>query len=285
MPQQQQQQQQQQLSSLITVLPGDDVTRYIDSSSSTKFNLGLGLIQSETSNRITATLAGRLHFKHHTWYVLANTKRYIPKLDDRVLGIVEDRVGQEHGGDVYRINIGGPHPAMLSSLRFEGATKRNRPMLTPGTLVYARIIMDDGFLTDPTLSCMLGPQDAGVPRKDWMTDEAVYGQLKGGTVVKISLGLARELLQPDNVVLEELSTLPFEVAIGVNGFLWIHSKRAEYTIMIQNAILNSEVLTEQQTRGMVRKLIKTVQQQLEDQDSSADDDADDDQEQDDTMED
>ena len=257
-------------STLITVLPGDDVTSFIDVSVK-NLKLGVGLQASPDNHRITATLAGCLYSRNQlTWFVRTNSKRYNPTLDDRVVGIVEDRVGQEDGGDVYRVNIGGPHPAMLSTLRFEGATKRNRPQFKPGILVYARVIRD-GTATggsDPVLSCLLGSHDAGVPRKDWMTDEALYGQLKGGTMIKISLGLARELLDPNNVVLDELATLPFEVAIGVNGFLWIHSKRPEYTIMIQNAILNSEILTEAQTRGMVRKLMQTVQQQLESQEIS-----------------
>jgi len=266
------QQQQNPSARIITVLPGDDVTAYIDTSSN-QVKLGLGLVQSSKHHSITATLAGRLHSKKGYWYVLQNTKRYIPMVEDRVLGIVEDRVGQENGGDVYRVNIGGPHAAMLSTLRFEGATKRNRPQFKTGTLVYARVIMDGSTMTDPALSCLLGSHDAGVPRKDWMTEEALYGQLKGGTIVKITLGLAKELLDPNNVVLEELADLPFEVAIGVNGLLWVHSKRVEYTVMIQNAILNSEVLTEEQTRGMVRKLKQTVQQQLENQESSDDDGA------------
>jgi exosome complex component RRP40 len=119
---------------------------------------------------------------------------------------------------------------------------------------------------DPTLSCQLGPNDAGLnlPRKDWMTNEGTYGELKGGTSQKIPLGLARELLDPRNVVLHELSKsqIPFEVCVGVNGYLWVHSPRPAYTILIQNAILNSQVLTEGQVRGMVKSLVETVNRQI-----------------------
>ena len=118
---------------------------------------------------------------------------------------------------------------------------------------------------DPTLSCQLGPHDAGVPRKDWMTNEGTYGELKGGTCRKIPLGLARELLYPKNLVLHELGkSIPFELCIGVNGFLWVHSTRPEYTILILNAIMNSQVLTEPQVRGMVKSLVETVNRQIED---------------------
>ena len=100
-----------------------------------------------------------------------------------------------------------------------------------------------------------------------MTNEGTYGELKGGTAAKISLGLARELLDPNNLVLRELSkSIAFEVCIGVNGWLWVHSTRPEYTILIQNAIMNSQVLTEAQVRSMVKSLVQTVNRQIEDMD-------------------
>jgi exosome complex component RRP40 len=133
-------------------------------------------------------------------------------------------------------------------LEFEGATKRNRPVLKPGALVYVRIT---STVLDPILSCKLGPKDVGAPRKDWMTQEGLYGELKGGALQKIPLGLARELLQ-----------LPFEVCIGCNGFLWIHSPQPAFMILVANAILNSQVLTPEQTRAMVQLLIKSVQLQI-----------------------
>ena len=100
-----------------------------------------------------------------------------------------------------------------------------------------------------------------------MTNEGCYGEIRGGTVTRISLGLARELLQPDCLVLTELASLnlAFELAIGVNGLLWIHSATPEYTVAILNAIKNSEVLSEEQVRSMVKALVYTVQKQLQQQ--------------------
>ena len=251
---------------ITVVLPGDNVSSYIPTEK--KFRIGLGLERlSET--QIVATLAGRLHQHRDTWFVWTNSKRYQTSPEDRVVGIVQDRMGSEGGADVYRVDVGGPHTCCLSSLQFEGASKRNRPIFTAGTLVYARVV-SGSEVTDPVLSCQLGPKDQGIARKDWMTEEAAYGELKGGTLQKIPLGLARELLSPQSVVLEELSKLPFEVAVGVNGYLWIHAARAEYTILVRNAILNSQVLTPAQTRAMVRSLMETVQQQMEEDDESDD---------------
>jgi exosome complex component RRP40 len=246
------------------VLPGDDITKLVISDEERKVpKLGTGLRLH--SGRVLATCAGRLvQRSNNTYFVQQNIQRYRPQVEDRVLGIVEDRVASDDGGgDVYRINIGGSHPALLSNLSFEGATKRNKPNLQTGMLVYARIHSVPDAM-DPSLSCQLGPHDGGIPRKDWMTNEGAYGELKGGTATKISLGLARELLDPKNVVLCELGkSLVFEVCIGVNGWIWIHSTRPEHTILIQNAIKNSQIMTEAQVRGMVKSLIQTVHQQIE----------------------
>jgi exosome complex component RRP40 len=249
----------------IVVIPGDDVSSHIPKGK--KVRLGIGLMQHNESSGIKATLAGRLHHHRDTWFVWGNSKRYLPQAEDRVVGIVQDRMGTEGGADVYRVDIGAPHSCSLSSLQFEGATKRNRPQFTTGTIVYARVTSGNLY-KDPVLSCQLGPNDQGIARKDWMTEEAAYGELKGGTLLKIPLGLARQLISPQSYVLQELSKLPFEVAIGVNGYLWVHSSRAEYTILVQNAILNSQVLTPDQIRAMVRSLVETIQKKIEDDNES-----------------
>lgn len=250
-----------QASTLTIVLPGDDVTEKIKQTTKKAPKLGIGLRYH--NEKVLATCAGRLEQRSNTYFIKQNIQRYRPNLEDRVIAIVEARVASDGaGGDIYRVNIGGPHPALLSNLSFEGATKRNKPNLSTGMLLYARVKATPPSM-DPTLSCQLGPHDAGVPRKDWMTNEGTYGELKGGTCQKIPLGLARELLDPRNLVLDELSkSLAFEVCVGVNGWLWVHSTRAEYTILIQNAILNSQVLTEGQVRGMVKSLVQTVNRQI-----------------------
>jgi exosome complex component RRP40 len=169
------------------------------------------------------------------------------------------------GGDLYRVDIGASAHASLSNLAFEGASKRNKPQFQAGQVLYCRISeLFNGHL-DPELSCILGPHDSGIARKEWMTNEGAYGELKGGTVTRISTGLARQLLLPNSLVLAELSKhkIAFEVAIGVNGFLWIHSQKPDYTILIQNAITNSEVLTPEQIRSMVKALVYTVEKQIQ----------------------
>jgi len=247
------------------VLPGEDVTDIINShnkpttmSKQQPSKIGAGLICDPLTNRVQVTHAGRLIRRKasNTFMVISNCKRYIPASRDRVIGIVEERFG-----DYYRCNIFGPHSALLPTLAFEGATKRNKPNFSPGSIVYCRVVSAPTD-ADPELSCKVGGDglaDGGAARKDWMTDEGTYGELKGGTCVRVSIGLARELLNPKNVVLSALGkSLAFEVAIGVNGVLWVHSYSPEHTILICNAIKNSEVMTPEQTRGMVKALLTTV---------------------------
>lgn len=257
---------------IIVVLPGDSVSKYVDFEKKKKkksAKIGDGLEYHEESGIVKATLAGRLQYRSssHTYYVqTSSTKktRYIPREKDNVLVTVEERVGMEY----YKCTIlNSVFPAFLAQVDgFDGATKRNKPNYTPGTLVYCRIsYVCPDWSVDPQLSCK------STPPKDWMTDECSYGELKGGTVMtNISTETCRDLLKPDCVVLDALAkyqdTIPFEMAVGMNGTIWVHSNQPEHTILILNAIQNSQIIpNEQQCRGMVKSLMKTMKAKEEEQ--------------------
>jgi len=272
---------------LHTVLPGDDLSYYIldktktgttkDAINSSKQQqqqqqsqpkLGPGLHYDSSTQKVFSKLAGRLKHRKstNTYYILTNSRRYSPQINDRVIAIVEERIGEYYRVTIPQSSAGS---ALLQNCAFEGATKRNRPNLVTGSLLYARISVADPMM-DTQVTCLVdvatgeGFIDGGAARKDWMTDEGTYGELRGGCTSPISVGLARELLDSKNVVLKELgkSQIPFEMCVGVNGVVWVHSTRAEYTIMILNAIRSSEVMTEEQVRGMVRLLISNVRTML-----------------------
>jgi len=63
-------------------------------------------------------------------------KRFQPGVDDLVVGTVV-----EAHAESYRVDIGTSQPALLPALAFEGATKRNKPNLPLGALVYARVVV------------------------------------------------------------------------------------------------------------------------------------------------
>jgi len=239
------------------LLPGDILPPFDPPNPNLK--LGSGLSLSPTTQTIRATQPGELLLRPNACFVRCNKRRYIPKPNDNVVGIVEERFA----GEFFRVNVFGTHPAILHYLDFEGATKRNRPNLQPGTVVYARVLSTDRDV-DPVLSCKV-EAGSGASRKDWMTDEGTYGVLKPklgavANVVRCSMGLTRGLLEPENAVLSEMGKrgMAFEVAVGVNGAVWVSAMRVEEVVLICNAVMNSEVMEEDKVRKMVKELMERM---------------------------
>lgn len=69
-------------------------------------------------------------------WVEGTQRRYIPQVDDMVLGTVRQKQG-----DFYSVDIGAPFPAMLNVLAFENATRRNRPNLEIGTVLFIKKVI------------------------------------------------------------------------------------------------------------------------------------------------
>ena len=172
--------------------------------------------------------------------------RYVPMLDDTVLGVVTGK-----HGETYNVDIGSAHSAALSGIAFEGASRRNRPRLQVGSLVHARVIGAGRFI-EPEISCV----SPGANGKGWMTGESMFGELKGGYMFNTSLDLAASLLQERSPVLVELERLklPFELATGHNGRVWIDSTSVAHTIFVSNVIQRSELASEEEIRAMVQTL-------------------------------
>uniref|UniRef100_M4B8R8 Ribosomal RNA-processing protein 40 n=1 Tax=Hyaloperonospora arabidopsidis (strain Emoy2) TaxID=559515 RepID=M4B8R8_HYAAE len=231
------------LFSSVVVLPGDDVTSTL-TKTTRRVKLGAGLKQLP-DDRIVCTNAGILRYRPaNRYWVEYNYKRYVASIDDGVIGVVTDR-----NADFYRVNIGAA--AVLGTLAFDGATKRNRPNLRLGSLVYARVNKVNKNV-EPEITCEAPPS---VTKKDWMTGLAIYGELNDGYVFKTSIGLAKSLLHDNCQVLASLSKrLAFEVAVGVNGVVWINAKTAKNITIISNSIMNSETMSSSEIDAMVSRL-------------------------------
>jgi len=144
---------------------------------------------------------------------------------------------------------------MLPQLAFEGASKKTRPVLQQGSLVYARVSLSNKHM-DPEIECVHPSTGKGEG----------LGELKGGMVFDISLGMARRLLMLKTredggvAVLEDLAErgLRFEVAVGRNGRIWIHSDSVKTTLLIGKAVteIDSKVLTLIEQAKLVTKLMK-----------------------------
>ncbi|WWC70659.1 uncharacterized protein I206_104610 [Kwoniella pini CBS 10737] len=214
------------------VLPGDSIPL---PSSSKPVILGPGLaasssrIRTPISDDAPAIISTRLGLlssfkgkeKSEQYWVEGNSKRYIPAQKDMVLGTIIARHAEG-----YRVDLGSSQMASLEGLAFEGATKRSKPNLKVGTLVYARVSLANRDM-EPEIECF-----------DPNTGKAEgFGELKGGLMVSCSLQLCRHLLNSKFPVLPALaSTIPFEIAVGLNGRVWLKTETVSESIALKRVI-------------------------------------------------
>lgn len=217
---------------LEVVLPGDiiDVEGDVD--------LGPGLRRGRRGCVVTQPGVHRFRAPRTHW-VDAHTRRYVPVRGQCVLGTVIQRAG-----DLYRVDIGAHEPAMLSFLSFEGATKKNRPNVNVGDLVFARLLVANKDM-EPELVCVNSKGKA----------EGLGVLSPGGLEFKIPLHVCRKLLSPACGLLVTLSTeLRFELAVGMNGRAWALSEGIRYTAAIAAAICACEHMDEPQIVAMCREV-------------------------------
>ncbi|CAD6585012.1 MAG: exosome non-catalytic core subunit rrp40 [Alectoria sarmentosa] len=238
------------------VLPGEAISPDvlpIPSNPSLALKLGPGLRYTPPST-ITSVLAGMLCIdqKRNAIWVENNSGRYIPQPNDLILATVH-----HSSTDWYHCAI-TPHTtlAQLPQLAFEGATKKTRPQLNSGSLVYARVLSASKH-TDPELVCY----NPSTGKSEGM------GELKGGMVFDVSLGMARRLLlarqreEGGLVVLEEMAEkVAFEVAVGRNGKVWVKSGGVKGTLLVGRALQETdrEGLGVEEQGKLVKKLLRGI---------------------------
>lgn len=148
-------------------------------------------------------------------------------------------------------------PASLPHLAFEGATKKSRPVLAAGALVYARVAAASKH-TDAELECV----SVNTGKAEGL------GPLAGGMVFSVSLGMARRLLMPRPadegglVVLRELEAAgaAFETAVGRNGKVWVESNSVKTVVAVGRALAETDGknLSVEMQKKLVRKIIKDM---------------------------
>ncbi|KAG8135215.1 putative Exosome complex exonuclease RRP40 protein [Naja naja] len=176
-----------------------------------------------------------------TYWVDSQQKRYVPVKGDHVIGIVTAKAG-----DIFKLDVGGSEHASLSYLAFEGATKRNRPNVQVGDLIYGQFIVANKDM-EPEMVCI---DSSG--RANGM---GIIGQ--DGFLFKVSLGLIRKLLAPDCEIMWDLGQLyPFELVLGMNGRIWVKAKTIQQTLIIANVLEACEHMTAEQRKGVIAKLLE-----------------------------
>jgi len=149
-----------------------------------------------------------------------------------------------------------PHTtfAQLPHLAFEGVSKKTRPQLAAGSLVYAKVSSASKHM-DPEIVC----HNTSTGKSDGM------GELKGGMVFDISLGMARRLLMAKQredgglAVLEDIAEkIPFEVAVGRNGRVWVNSAGVKETLLVGKGLQETDTrnLNVVEQKKLVKRLLK-----------------------------
>ena len=106
--------------------------------------------------------------------------KYCSESGDLVIGRILDRQG-EH----YRVDINDRFDALLQYYEFEGATKRNRPILENGDLIYTRVsrssLNSGAFLTCKSAN----------NKKTWSSGQAEFIPLIDGFLINGSVPLSQ----------------------------------------------------------------------------------------------
>uniref|UniRef100_A0A3Q3W9V5 Exosome complex component RRP40 n=1 Tax=Mola mola TaxID=94237 RepID=A0A3Q3W9V5_MOLML len=227
------------------LLPGDefccdtnDTISLTDHVKPEKVVCGPGLRRS--GDRLLVCKSGVLRHKEpNMFWIDSQQKRYVPAKVDNVIGIVTVK-----SGDVFKVDFGGSEQASLSYLAFEGATKRNRPNVQVGDLVFSQFLIANKDM-EPELVCI---DSSG--RANGM---GVFGG--GGLLFSVSLGLVRRLLAPDSEVRSDLQQLfPCELVVGMNGRLWVKSSSVQRTLIIVNLLQSCDTMTAPQRRQLFRRV-------------------------------
>ena len=151
-----------------------------------------------------------------------------------------------------------PHspPVVLQHLSFENVSRKTRPQLNTGATVYARVLSVDKHL-ETELVCF----NPSTGKADGL------GELKGGMLFDISPGMSRRLLlkkskeQGGVAILDILAEkLNFELAVGLNGRLWVDGSTVRETMAIGKAVQETDqgVLDFEKQRKLAGKLLREV---------------------------
>lgn len=193
------------------VIPGDSLPLNEEVSTA----IGPGIYKNPKTQEIIPSSAGELINKinkRHTnqlLYIESRSKRYTPKLNDFVVGVITGTAGE-----AYKVSLQDfSNTVLLSMMGFPNASKKNRPNLKIGQVVYARVSQDIPEI-DVEIEC-IDPTTG---------KEGGFGLLdESGYVFLINLNFANELLfNAESPVLQKLADkCKFEIAVGLNGKIWL----------------------------------------------------------------
>lgn len=73
--------------------------------------------------------------------IIKRVTTYIPDKNHFVIGVIKNKTGEN-----FIVDINAPMDGILGNLEFDGATKRNKPNLNIGDIVYTRVAEYSKFI-------------------------------------------------------------------------------------------------------------------------------------------
>ena len=236
----------------LVVLPGDTIDAdYLPTAQKRK--IGQGINQEFNSNDFTSTIAGQVLVDHKKKAASISTPhgRYIPRQGDSVIAQVRGA-----SFETFHLFINSYSPqAILSHFAFEGASKKTRPQLKNGDLVYAKVAFAQKNM-EIELTCV----NPSTGKADGL------GPLTEGMVFDVSLEFADRLLKKQlALMMEELgSKIPggFELVVGKNGKVWADCADAgvKGVIAIGRVVQQADEngLQEKEQKKLVNRTVKEM---------------------------
>lgn len=243
------------MGSTAIVLPGDIISAD-QLPTSAKRKIGRGIQQETGSDIFISSIGGLLEvdFRKKNAYVLTPDARYLPKAGDLVIAQVRQATA-----DFFHLHINAHSPqAFLPSLAFEGASRKTRPQLKNGDVVYAKVVFAQKGM-EVELTCV--NPSTGKSEPDGL------GKLSGGMIFDVSPGLADRLLRKQGVTaLDELGSKlqgGFEIAVGRNGKVWVDCPESGVKGIVAVGKCLQEMddyeLTQKEQKKLVTKIITDLE--------------------------
>jgi exosome complex component RRP40 len=207
------------------VLPGDTIALSSLPSpldSSTSITLGPGLHYDKDTGAFTSHSCGHIREPSSLTYYVDGHRPGTSSLStgDLVLGIVVRRQLES-----LLVDIGYNELASLSLYDFEGSTKRTKPNVDRGDVIYGRLKIDGEC--QPQITCV---NDDG--KADGM------GVLhENGYLFDIPIDIANDLIDRDSLLQELGNEIPYEIVIGANGRVWIKAATTRTMIALRKVLL------------------------------------------------
>jgi exosome complex component RRP40 len=165
-------------------------------------------------------------------------KYYSPKVDDFIIGIITQK-----SSEFYRVDIGTYTYAVLNAIDFSGATRKSKPNLNLGDIVYAKVSKLNKHDT-PTISCT-----SDIHTKDWASGEAYFGELKEGNIFSFPRQYAWDIM--NGYAYQRIGDyISLEICIGFNGRMWMKSEKS---IEIHNILVKSLEMSNEEVEKMIHE--------------------------------